>query len=589
MKVLIFFYELFKKFPFLFILNTLVLLAVSVFGVLSFCSIAPIIDYFVSPGAQGISVLTQKIVTLFKSLGLPLTLGTYLVFFLLFQILRNAFYLLARWTALKTWNVVWRTIFVETLEKIFSARWLFFSSNRQGTLFNTLTRETEMVGQGFRSAVMLLSCFLQIIFYLSIPFYLSWQVTSISLMVSLLFAAPIYYLSGIGYNLGKEATNSSNELTHVMQESLSLAKLIIGFGNQKKNIEKTARSLYTLRKIVLKANTLKESIPLIYEPVGVLVIVIGFLVSKRLMVPLSDIGVIFLALRYVIPLLATIITQNNALANFCPSYEQIKKLKTEAEILKQGSGERSFIKFEKIIYIENVSFAYPDHDLALRDISIKIPKGKMVAIVGESGSGKSTLIDMIMGFNEPREGRIMFDGVDLRDFNIDSYRKRIGYVPQESVLFNMSIKDNLLWAKEDATNEGIKRACVLANADEFISEFPKGYGTMVGDRGICLSGGQCQRIALARAILREPVLLILDEATSSLDTRSERLIQQAVERIAKETTIVVIAHRLSTIANADYIYVLKNGKVVEEGAYSELIEIGGHFNQMARLQLLESK
>ena len=193
-----------------------------------------------------------------------------------------------------------------------------------------------------------------------------------------------------------------------------------------------------------------------------------------------------------------------------------------------------------------------------------------------------------MGFNEPKSGQITFDGTNLQEFDINSYRKRIGYVPQDSILFNMSIRDNLIWAKEDATNEEIKHACRQANADEFIEGFPHGYDTLVGDRGIRLSGGERQRISLARAILRRPELLILDEATSSLDTHSERLIQKAMENIAKETTIIVIAHRLSTIVNADYVYALKRGKVIEEGTYSDLIKMDGYFNRMVKVQLLET-
>jgi len=193
-----------------------------------------------------------------------------------------------------------------------------------------------------------------------------------------------------------------------------------------------------------------------------------------------------------------------------------------------------------------------------------------------------------MGFNEPGSGQITVDGTLLFDFDINSYRRRIGYVPQDSILFNMSIADNLLWANESATREEIEEACIQANAHEFIREFPKGYNTLVGDRGVRLSGGQIQRVALARAIVRKPDLLILDEATSSLDTHSERLIQQAVDNIAKETTVIVIAHRLSTIVNADCIYVFKDGQVIEEGGYSELVSMNGYFNNIIKLQALEN-
>ena len=215
-----------------------------------------------------------------------------------------------------------------------------------------------------------------------------------------------------------------------------------------------------------------------------------------------------------------------------------------------------------------------------------ILKGKMIAIVGQSGSGKTSIVDLIMGFYEPDAGEITIDDISLKDFNINSYRKKIGYVPQDSVLFNTTIRDNLLWANDYATEEEIEYACRQANAYEFIEELPLKYDTVVGDRGVRLSGGQLQRIALARAIIRKPALLIMDEATSSLDTNSERLIQEAIEGIAKNTTVIVIAHRLSTIINSDYIYLFKNGNIIEEGTYQALLDKKSEFYNMIQLQKL---
>jgi len=240
--------------------------------------------------------------------------------------------------------------------------------------------------------------------------------------------------------------------------------------------------------------------------------------------------------------------------------------------------------FQKNVSISNLTFAYPEQEPVLKNISLEIRKGSMVAIVGESGAGKSTLIDMIMGFNDPDSGTIMVDKIPLKEFEINSFRKRIGYVPQESVLFNMTISENIRWANEKASLEEIKRVCQSANADTFIESFPDKYDTLVGDRGIRLSGGQLQRVALARAIIRKPDILILDEATSSLDTKSERLIQEAIEKIAQETTIIVIAHRLSTITKADHIYILENGSVVEHGDYQKLMDNNNLFSQMVKAQ-----
>jgi ABC-type multidrug transport system fused ATPase/permease subunit len=189
-----------------------------------------------------------------------------------------------------------------------------------------------------------------------------------------------------------------------------------------------------------------------------------------------------------------------------------------------------------------------------------------------------------MGFHEATEGQILIDGVPLKDIDIVSFRKRIGYVPQSSALFNMSIRDNLLWAQADATDEEIKYVCRIAHVDEFVDNMPEGYNTLVGDRGVRLSGGQVQRIALARALLRKPELLILDEATSSLDSASESLIQDALDVIAKEYTIVIVAHRLSTIQNADKIYVLEEGKICESGNHDELMQLNGQYKRYYDVQ-----
>jgi ABC-type multidrug transport system fused ATPase/permease subunit len=263
-------------------------------------------------------------------------------------------------------------------------------------------------------------------------------------------------------------------------------------------------------------------------------------------------------------------------------------LKDRAAELRQKSGSKPFAGLRNQIAVEEVYFAYQERGIVLENINIRIPQGTMIGLVGESGAGKSSLIDVIMGFNEPSRGTVTIDGVPLFDYDINSYRKRIGYVPQDPILFNASIRENLLWAKPDATNDDIDEACRRATAMEFITDLPEGQNTVVGDRGVRLSGGQCQRVALARAILRRPDLLILDEATSSLDTHSERLIQESIDALAKEATLIVIAHRLSTIVNADYIYVLEKGRVVEEGTYEHLTQLDGRFNKMVELQALKA-
>jgi len=588
MKAFLFISEIFKKFPLLLITNAILLLIVSLLGAVSLFTISPVVDLFVHPDLKGVSPLTEKTVEILNFFGLPATLGVWLIVFVLFISLSSVFQLFARYTILKTKYAVLRDIMMGTFEDFFNAKWYFFSSGRQGVLLNTFNRELTVVGNAFGAMALFFAGILQTIIFMMVPFYISWKVTIISLVASILFAVPFILLGKLAYRLGILNTSTSNEMTSVIHENFNLAKLIIGFGNQEKSVKNLKKAFNAHRKVTIRSQILNISALILYRPLGVIMVVIALFSARKFGIPISEITVLLLALLQAAIAMSHLTTQKTQLENFFPSYEQIKSLKERAKELVQPSGEKKFDGFSQEILIKDLSFAYPRHENVLTDINMRIPKGKMIAVVGKSGAGKSTLIDMILGFHQPEKGEILFDGTELSKFDISSYRKRIGYVPQDSVLFNTTIKNNLLWANDNATQDEIDQAVGYSNAEEFISKLPEGYDTPVGDRGVRLSGGQVQRIALARAILRKPDLLILDEATSSLDTYSERLIQEAIERISKETTVIVIAHRLSTIVNADYVYLLKEGRVVEEGKYSELVKINGHFNRMIELQALET-
>lgn len=589
MKAFSFIKEIFRKFPYLLTLNIIMLISTSIFSACSLLTISPLVDFLINPDLQNISPLTQKAVDILRFFGLPVNLKIWLLVFLLFITFTSAFQVFTRHSILRTKYAVLRDIIHGTFEDFFNANWYFFSSGRQGVLLNTLMREIAVVGNAFGAMALFFTSILQVMFYLVIPFYISWQVTLISLSVALFFALPFILLGRLNYKLGRMNTSTSNKMSSVIHENLALAKLVLGFGSQHKSIQNLDEAFDAHRKVTIKSQILDIATPLLYRPFGAIMIIIALFAARRFVVPLSEITVLLLALLQVAIAISSLTQQKNSLDNFFPSYEQVEGLRKQARELKQVSGGKEFKGFDRDLIINNISFAYPGHDPVLRDINIRIPKGKMIALVGPSGAGKSTLIDIIMGFYQPQKGNVLVDGFALDLFNIGSYRSKIGYVPQESALFNTTIRENLIWARESATDRDIEAACRQANADEFINLLPKGYDTVVGDRGVRLSGGQVQRIALARAILRKPEMLILDEATSALDTYSERLIQRSIEEIAKATTVVVIAHRLSTILNANYIYVLRGGRMLEEGTYSDLVQSNGHFNCMVKSQLLEIK
>lgn len=577
---------LMKKFPLLLVSNVGLLFISGTLESLSVFSLVPLVDFLVNPDLSRASGFTKRVVSVMDTLGIPATQWSLMGICVLLVLLTSGFSILNTNSMLRTKYAVVRDMILGTYDDFFGSRWYFFSSGSQGTMLNTLTREIGQVGDAFGGMASFLVSITRVLFYFAVPLYISWQVTLVSAGSAFLLAAPFMLLTRVSYRLGLENTATGNRLTSILHESLASAKVIMGFGNQGKSRE-WLRSVYERHfRTSIVYQTLNIAIPHAYKPLGMLVLMMTFLVARRWGVSLAETAVMLFAILQTIPMVANLVAQRTAFDNFFPSFEQVTALRSQAKALRQTSGSRPFTDFSREITLEHVTFAYPGQEPILQDVTLRIAKGLMVAVVGQSGAGKSTLIDVIMAFNDPLSGRVLFDGVPFPEFDINSYRKRIGYVPQDSILFNMSIRDNLLWAKEDATEAELQHAARQANAEEFIEELPEKYDTVVGDRGVRLSGGQIQRIALARAILRKPTLLILDEATSALDTHSERLIQSAIETIAKETTIVVIAHRLSTIVNADKIVVLQKGRLVEEGNYKDLMQQGEHFRQMIELQSL---
>ncbi len=351
----------------------------------------------------------------------------------------------------------------------------------------------------------------------------------------------------------------------------------------------TDEAYKALLKPAIQSQVLNYAILIAYRPLGVIVVGVAIIASKWFSVAVSEVAILLMALFQVMISLGNLVGQKNSIMNMVPSYEQIMALRREAQMMRQPTGQRVFSGFLEEIRLRDLSFSHPGHPKVLDGINLVIPKGKMVAFVGRSGVGKSSMIDMLMGFHQPESGEVLIDGVNLFEYDIRSYRNRLGYVPQESVLFNMSIRENLIWAASQATVREIEEACRQAYADEFIDSMPKKYETIVGDRGVRLSGGQIQRLALARAFLRKPEILILDEATSSLDSHSEQLIQKAIDDFAERSTVVIVAHRLTTIKKADFIYVLNAGRIIEQGSYIDLMTRKGIFTGMVQMQELGLK
>ena len=581
-----FFLAMFRRFPGLFILNISLLLVSAGLETLTLLTLVPVVDLFSLPNINVAGPVTRHFIAVLNGVGISPTLIHMMLVLMLFQVLSSTLSIVAARSVLKTKYAVVQEFLLDSFEEFFSARWYFFSSNSQGTLLNTFTRAVVQVGEAFSGIGLFLIVGARLISYGAVPLTISWRITLFCVGLAALVSWPFLLLGKISYRWGKTNTDTANEIMSLLHSSLGGAKVVLGYGNQKLSADALRREFRKHCEVTIKFQTLTQAIPSVYKPIGLGILVLTLLLCWHMGVPLSEIGVMMLAFLQMIPQVSQLIANKSSLQNVLPAYEQITRLREEAKVMKQCSGNKQLTTFSRELLLKNVSFSYPNRPPILRNISLVVPQGKFVAIVGESGAGKTTLIDLVMALHEPTSGSISIDGVSLQEFDVYSYRQRVGYVPQEAVLFNQSIRENLLWASPKASEADVEDACRRANAMEFIEALPERFDTPVGDRGVRLSGGQAQRISLARAILRKPLLLILDEATSALDSQSERIIQQAIESIAKETTIIAIAHRLSTIMNADHIVLLNNGTIAEEGSYPSLINRKGLFYRMVKLQTL---
>jgi len=563
---------------------TIVLLISGLVETMGLMFIAPIVDIITSADTGNSSRISVGLFQVIKWLGLPAELWFLFLIFITINIFNGLFATVSNYLVLKIKYSYSEKLISETLEDIFNAKWLFFTSVKQGKLLNMLTREMQIVGDTLAGFGRFASTLLQTLVFVIVPFYVSWEVMSLSMIILCILYLPFMLLGKVSERLGKMNTITSGDFLISLQESLGAAKVILGFGEQVKNkkiiLDNFLKHVHVIIKSTVFDNGLRN-VTISFAAVGLALV---FYVSRGVGIPLSEIAIIFVSFVKVSGKISLMISEKNLLDRSLPSVGQVEEIRKRAVELKQTYGRIPFKRFLNKISITDLTFAYPEHEPVLKNISLDISKGSMVAVVGESGSGKSTLIDMIMGFNDPDSGTLMVDDIPLEEYDINSYRSKLGYVPQESILFNMTIAENIRWANEKASLKDIKHACQSANANMFIESFQDQYDTLVGDRGVRLSGGQLQRVALARAIIRKPEILILDEATSSLDTKSERLIQRSIEKIALETTIIVIAHRLSTIMKADQIYVLDKGKIVEQGNYQGLIDNNSLFKQMVKAQ-----
>lgn len=464
----------------------------------------------------------------------------------------------------------------------------YYSEAQGGNLLSYVNEQSQRCEQLTLYSGSILSECLIIFSYLILLLSISWKFTLIS--AALLTIVAICLKSIVSYvkTNGKIVSNTIEEFSSNVFELISGMRVIKSYTAEQKEFGKLQNILQKRYDAQCRTWAGQVAVQPISDTCGVIVLIILVVLGTRIIdqeLILSLLLTFLLVLLRMFPRINHLNGMRVSLSSFGESYRSIQYFLHQTEIQDIEDGVQIFKGFDRKICFESISFVYTKNQQpVLKDINIIIPKGSVTAIVGESGSGKSTLADLLLRFYDPQCGRITIDGRDLREFHINSWRKKIAVVSQENFLFNTTVKENIQFGNPFALDTDIFEAARLAYADEFIRELPEGYDTVLGDRGVKLSGGQRQRLAIARAIIRNPEILILDEATSALDSSSEKIVQQALDVVSQNRTVLVIAHRLSTIHNADQIVVLKKGIAIETGTHKELMKMNKYYYQLCQYQ-----
>ena len=532
----------------------------------------------------------SRMIEIHGASGTLLFLGLFLAFM---TMLKTSCYFASSAVMIPLRTGVVRDIRIMVYSKVMRLPLRFFSEERKGDIIARMSGDVGEVENSITSSLdMLIKNPILIVMYFGTLLATSWQLTLFTLLV----------VPGMGWVMGKvgkklkrqslEAQGKWSDTMTQLEETLGGLRIIKAFIAEQKMIDRFTQCSNELRNATNRVATRQALAHPMSEFLGTLLIVLvlwfgGSLILGEQSSIDAPTFIFYMVILYsVINPLKEFSKAGYNIPRGLASMERVDKILKAENPIKEIADPKVLDNLNDKIEMKNISFSYDGTRQVLKDINITIPKGKTIALVGQSGSGKSTLVDLLPRYHDIQKGEILIDGINIKELRIANLRSLIGNVNQEAILFNDSFFNNIAFGVENATMEQVIAAAKIANAHDFIMETEKGYDTNIGDRGGKLSGGQRQRVSIARAILKNPPILILDEATSALDTESERLVQEALERLMKTRTTIAIAHRLSTIKNADEICVLYEGEIVERGKHDELLAKNGYYKRLNDMQSL---